>query len=240
MSLGNALGYLTLLPVPHKKHEPLLRSVHYFPLVGAGMGSLAVLFFLAIRHYVPNALACFLTVAGLEVLYGGTPLRGVAEMAQGRRTYPGHGFDPGFKLAARGLLSVAILLLVKVIALASLPRDWQTHAVFVLPIMGRCAQTLAFVLSPRLLPHPVSRDPAIPRRCVRAGLLSATLLLLLFLFPWEAALASMVLFALIAIQGLKRLNARFDGLTLQTVSLLSELSETAVMALLAVSARILV
>ena len=40
MSLSNALSYLTVLPIPFKKHIPLNRSVHYFPLVGAGMGSI--------------------------------------------------------------------------------------------------------------------------------------------------------------------------------------------------------
>ena len=233
MSLGNALGYLTILPFPYKKRTPLLCSLHFFPLVGAGLGSLAVLFFLGVKHYVPDAVACFLTVVGLEILYGGAPLHGVAEMAQGRRTFPGHGFDPGFKLEASGFLAVLAMLVVKTASLAILPREWQPHAVFVFPILGRCAQTFAFVLSPYRLPSPLSRDHSIARRRVRAGLLSATLLLLLFLFPMRAAIPALLLFALIAVWGLQLCNKRFQGLTLQTVSLLSELSETAVLALLA-------
>ena len=83
MSLGNALGYLTVLPIPYKKHIPLLRSIHFFPLVGAGMGSLGVLFFLGTRSVLPDFVACILAVVALEALNGGTQLRGVAEMAAG-------------------------------------------------------------------------------------------------------------------------------------------------------------
>jgi adenosylcobinamide-GDP ribazoletransferase len=236
MSLGNALGYLTILPVPHKKRVPLLRSIHYFPLVGAGLGGVAVLFFLAARHYVPDTLAGLLAVVGTEILCGGAPLRGTAEMAQGLRTFPGHGFEHGFKPDPRGLLAAAAPVFAKTAALAAMPAEWRPHAVFVLPVLGRSAQTLAFVLSPFCRPSP--QDGVTARRCVRAGFLSVTLLLLLFLFPWQAAVPALALFALIAVWGLRWLNARFDGLTLQTVSLLSELSETAVMVMLAAMARI--
>ncbi len=242
MSLGNALGYLTLLPVPHKKSVPLLRSVHYFPLVGAAMGSVAVLFFLLVTQYfsLPNSFACFLTVVLLELLYGGAPLRDLAGMTQGHRTYAGHGLAPDFKLRATGLLIILCMLSLKTVSLIALPREWQTHAVFLLPILGRCSQTLSFVLSPLHHSKSLRRDKQIARRRVRAGLWSATLLLLLFLFPLRAAIPALALFALITAWGLKRCNTYFQGLTLQTVSLLSELSETAVLGLLAIAARMLV
>lgn len=233
MSLGNALGYLTILPLPYKRRVPLLYSLHYFSLVGAGLGSLAVLFFLGTKHFLPLGAACFFTVVGLEVLYGGTPLRGLAEMVQGRRTYPGHGFDPGFKLKVPGVLAVTFLMLVKTLSLATLPREWQIPAVFMFPILGRSAQSLAFVLSPHKLSRPHAGNPRIARSRVRAGLLSATLVLLLFLLPWWAALPALILFALVAVGGLRLFNKRFKGLTLQTVSVLAELSETLVLALLA-------
>ena len=238
MSLGNALGHLTLLPFPYKKHVPLLRSIHYFPLVGAGMGSIAVLFFLGVRHIFPGALSCFLTVAVLEVLSGGAPLRGIVEMTQGRRTYPGHGFEPGFKPDQRGIGIAGMLLFFKTTALILLPtREWQTHAVFVLPILGHCAQTLALVMGPCRIPRGFLNDKLIARRRVRAGFISVLLLALLFLFPWRAAIPALALFLVIVFWGNRLLHAFFQGLTLQAVSLLAELSETAVLILLAVAAR---
>ena len=54
MSLSNALSYLTVLPIPFKKHLPLNLSVHHFPLVGAGMGSILVLTLLFSNPFCPG------------------------------------------------------------------------------------------------------------------------------------------------------------------------------------------
>lgn len=238
MSLGNALGYLTLLPVPPKKSIPLLRSVHYFPMVGAAMGSLAVLFFLLTTRYfnLPNTVGCLLTVAFLEFLYGGAPLRDLVGMARGHRTYAGHGFTPDFPLRASGFLMVTAMLALKILSLAALPSEWQTHAVFMLPMIGRCSQTLSFVLSPQEIHKSFRRDRLIAQRRVRAGLWSLILLLLFFLFPLRVAFPALGLFALIQFVGLRRCNSYFKGLTLQTVSLLSETSEVALLVMLAIAA----
>ncbi len=237
MSLSNALSYLTVLPVPYKKHIPLLQSIHFFPLVGVGMGSAAVLLFVAARFFLPEVLCCLLAVVALEYFNGWVPLRGVAEMAQGRHTFPGHGFETGFKPDGRGVTTVVILLVAKVAALAVLPSLWQPRAVLVLPVLGRAAQTLALILSPHRLPDAHARDPRIHRRRIRALFLSATLLLLLFLFPWRTAVPALALFGLIAVPGLRLCNAYFHGLTLQTVSFVSESAETVVLLLLAVLAH---
>ncbi|HAO98601.1 MAG TPA: hypothetical protein DCQ83_00995 [Fibrobacteres bacterium] len=63
-------------------------------------------------------------------------------------------------------------------------------------------------------------------------------MLLLFLFPWRAAVPALLLFAAIAVWGLRLLNMRSNGLTLQTVSFQSEFSEAAVMVLLVGMSRI--
>jgi len=130
-----------------------------------------------------------------------------------------------------------VLLLVKTVALMILPQEFQARAVFLLPILGCCSQTLALALSPHDLSRSHASDPKIARRRVRAGLWSATLLLLLFLFPWTIAVPALVLFGMVSLWGLRLCNARFSGLTLQTMSLLSELSETLVVVLLVVMVR---
>src|SRR4051812_337623 len=94
MSLSNALSYLTVLPVPFKKHIPLNRSVHFFPLIGAAMGSILVLSLLTFKLFLPTILACMATVALWESMTGGIHLRAFAELVDGRRTVPGAGFGP--------------------------------------------------------------------------------------------------------------------------------------------------
>ena len=201
------------------------------------MGSAAVLLFVGARFFLPDVLCGLLAVSALEYFNGWIPLRGVAEMAQGRHSFPGHGFETGFKPDARGAVTVAMVLATKVIALAALPPIWQPRAVLVLPVLGRSAQTLALILSPQRLPDTHAGDPRIHRRRIRALFLSATLLLLLFLFPWRAAISALLLFGVVAVLGLRACNAWLHGLTLQTVSLLSEGAETSVLLLLVWMAR---
>ncbi len=239
MSLGNALGYLTILPIPYKKHIPLVHSIHYFPLVGGAMGGLGVIFFLSARWLFPAGISCVLTVVFLEFINGGLQLRGFGEMIQGRQTFPGHGFDSDFRWEKPSLTSVIFLLLIKAILLISLSDEWQIRSVFLLPILGRCAQTMAFVLSPQRLTDSSIRNSTGGRRRIRAGFLSATSLFLMFLFPWRAGLPSLALFLMIVLGGLKHFNKRHGGLTLQTVSFLSEIAEMAILIALAISWQVL-
>jgi cobalamin synthase len=147
MSLSNALSYLTVLPIPFKKHIPLNRSVHFFPLVGAGMGSALVLAFLAFQALLPGYLACAATIAAMEAMTGGIHLRAVAELVDGRRTFPGSGFAPKPEYHWRGIAAVVLLLFVKVNGLFNMRPEWQPFAVLLAPILGRSSQALGIIFS---------------------------------------------------------------------------------------------
>jgi cobalamin synthase len=233
MSLGNAIGYLTAVRVPARRQVPLAYSLHYFPWVGAAVGSLSILAFLVANRFLPNALCCLIAVLFPQFLAGWDPWRGVAERIQGHRNFPGHGFRAGFRLDARGFTALGSLLAVKWVALMTLPLDWQTRAVFIYPILGYCARTAAFLLSPV---KGVAKTPLLARRRVRAGFLSGFLVFLVFQFPARVALP-MTLLAAGAVWGMvRRQNRLTRGLTLQTASSASELAEVIVLALLAFAA----
>lgn len=237
MSLGNAFDYLTALRVPARARVPLAHSVHYFPWIGAAAGSLSVLFFLAVSAFFPNPAACLLAVLFPQLLAGFSPWRGLAEMAQGHRTRPGHRFRPGFRIDARGLGAVTVVLLIKWAALMMLPFDWQVRAAFVFPILGYCARTWAFLLDNRAEEE---AEPVLIRgRRVRAGFLGAAMLFLLFFFPPPAALAVLAAAAICTLATLVLWNRATEGLTLQTAAVASEVAETTVLAGLAVSALVL-
>jgi cobalamin synthase len=236
MSLGNAIGYLTAARVPARRGTPLVYSLHYFPWIGAAVGSLSVLLFLLADHLLPNGLACLLAVLIPQALTGWDSWRGVAEAVQGHRNHPGHGFHRGFRLKAPGWTVVGILFALKWLMLWSLPLDWQTRAVFVFPILGMCARTASFLGEPmRRLPM----TPALARSRVRGGFLSGFQLFLVFLFPVRLALP-LVLIAVLAVRELlRRQNRRTHGLTLQTASCASELTEGLVLASVALAAPFL-
>ncbi len=226
MSLSNALSYLTVLPIPFKKHLPLNRSVHYFPLVGAGMGSVLVLALLAFKFLLPQYLACLATIAFLEAMTGGIHLRAVAELVDGRRTFPGSGFGPRSEYHWQGIAAVAALLLVKVGSLAHTRSDWQLFAVLLAPILGRSSQALGIIFSKHRLETakgPV--DPAVKSRQKRALIFTAVLLTAMGLFPWKIAGILIVQYFVVMLAAFRFLNRRMEGLTVQSLGAVAELSE---------------
>jgi adenosylcobinamide-GDP ribazoletransferase len=235
MSLSNALSYLTVLPIPFKKHLPLKRSVHFFPLVGAGMGSVLVLFFLVFKAMLPLYLACIATVATLEAMTGGIHLRAVAELVDGRRTFPGSGFGPKPEYHWQGLTAVAMLLAVKVVSLAHARAEWQPFAVLLAPILGRSSQALGIIFSKhRLVTSKGPVDPEVKSRQKRALLFTAVLLLSMGLFPWKVAAVLTTGYFLVMVAAFRFLNARMEGLTVQTLGAVAELSEAFFLAVCAV------
>jgi adenosylcobinamide-GDP ribazoletransferase len=231
MSLSNALSYLTVLPIPFKKHIPLNRSVHFFPLVGAGMGSMLVLAFLSFQVILPGWLACAATVAMLEALTGGIHLRAVAELLDGRRTFPGSGFAPKPEYHWRGLAAVAVVFLVKVNGLAHMRAEWQPFAVLMAPILGRSSQALGIIFSKhRLETARGPKDPAVRRRQKRALVFTAVLLCCMGLFPWKAAAILTAGYFILVLAAYRFLNRRMEGLTVQTLGSVAELAEAGFMA----------
>jgi len=231
MSLSNALGYLTVLPIPFKKHIPLKRSVHFFPLVGAGMGSILVLIFLALRALLPGYLACIATIAALEAMTGGIHLRAVAELMDGRRTFPGSGFAPKPEYHWRGIAAVALLFFIKANGLAHMRPEWQPFAVLLTPILGRSSQALGIIFSRHRLDSsqgPI--DPAVRRRQKRALVFTAVLLCSMGLFPWKAAALMTAGYFTMMIAAYRFLNGRMEGLTVQTLGTVAELAEAGFLA----------
>ena len=237
MSLGNAIGYLTAVRVPARRQVPLVFSLHYFPWVGAAVGSLSILSFILASRFLPNALCCVIAVLFPQFLAGWDPWRGMAERLQGHRVFPGHGFRQGFRFDTRALGTFAFLFLLKWVALVSLPFDWQTRAVFIFPILGYCARTAAFLLDPVT---EIPMTPLLARTRVRAGFLSGFLLFLVFLFPARVAIPMLIAAAAAVWALVRRENRIARRLTLQTASCASELAEGITLVSLAIAAPFLI
>jgi len=199
MSLGNALATLTFLPIPFRRQIPLAQSLHFFPLVGAALGSLTVLAYLGTLRYFPEALSCLVAVVLPEALGGWKFLRGVSEFKAGRRTDFGAEFDSPSKPGLQGFAIMAAVIFLKTSILFLLPLEWRIRAVFVIPILGRCAFTLAAILG--RFSESKSGKFLDNRRSIRAGMLCILLLMLLFQFPWRISLASMALFSIVTFGG---------------------------------------
>jgi adenosylcobinamide-GDP ribazoletransferase len=225
MSLGNAFSYLTVLPIPYKRKVPLLRSVHYFPMVGAAMGSVLAILFVGLTRFLPDVVACVAVVGLLEWMTAGRHLRAIAELAMGKQTFPGHGFDANLKLTPRGRIAVVVTVGLKALSLMFIPQAWQPYAVLLLPICGRCAQTLGIVFSRYRRPAEAQMDAKAVRRRIRALFISVLLGFLLFLFPLRIGAILALEYALLLMLFYRLMNARNQGLTVQTLGSAAEFSE---------------
>jgi adenosylcobinamide-GDP ribazoletransferase len=239
MSLGNAFSYLTVLPVPFKRHVPLGRSVHFFPMIGVGMGSLSVLVFVGLQALLPTWLCCIAVVGFFELMTGGIHLRAVAELTEGRRTFAGSGFGARTERRWPGYTAVAFVLLAKAAALALIRPDWQPFAVLLAPILGRSSQALGIIFSRHRLAPKGPPDPAIRRRQIRALFFTGALMTVFLLFPWQAAVILAAQYFILIIAFYRYLNRSLDGLTVQTLGSVAELSETGFLLACAVLSRAL-
>jgi cobalamin synthase len=238
VSLRNAFAHLTAIRVPPRTRVPLSHSVHYFPWLGAAIGSLNILAFIPIAGVVPAPVACLFAVVFPQALAGFSPWRGVIEATKGIRTVPGHRFPLGFRVDLRGAGVVLVILLAKWTALMMLPPDWQLRAVLVFPMLGPCARTWAFLREPL---HGVARGLLVRRRRIRAGFLAGLMLFLVFLFPLRAAGTVLVGSVLAAGLTLRLRHPKPGGspLTLQSAAVVSEVVETAALAALVFAGLVL-
>ncbi len=142
----SALALLTITPVPAHETNAPGKSLAYFPLIGAILGvilALAFHFLSAIREASPLA-ASALTLTLWAILTGALHLEAVADAGDGFASTVSREKrleimrDP--RVGAFGVVAVALVLLLKFSALASL-RDY--FFLVLAPILGRWAMVLA-------------------------------------------------------------------------------------------------
>jgi adenosylcobinamide-GDP ribazoletransferase len=148
-----ACRYLTVLPLPPSRTAgDLGRAAGWFPLVGAILGGLLAVWDLALGRLVPPLLGAVAVVGLWALLTGGLHLDGLADSADGL----GASFDRDEALAimrdprigAYGVTAIALVLGLKVAALAGLRPDLSWRAVGVAAVLGRLGPLLLARLCP--------------------------------------------------------------------------------------------
>jgi cobalamin synthase len=245
VSLRNALAHLTALRIPPRTRVPLVHSLHYFPWVGAAHGSINVLVFVAVSHFLPAAIACALAVLLPQVLAGFGPWRGLMEAGQGLRTPPGQAYYRSVRIDLRGALLVGGITLLKWLCLMLMSADWRVRSVLIFPILGMTAHTWAFLRHAHFEPV---RNPLLARRRVRAGFLSAVCLFLTFLFPLRVAFVVLAALGFAFWLTLRLRHPRTSpapttnqgDLTLQTAGVMTEVAETTILVAVVAAGLLLV
>jgi adenosylcobinamide-GDP ribazoletransferase len=123
-----ALGYFTRVPVPRwVGYEPddLHRAARYFPLVGALVGAIGALIYLAALHFFPAGIAVLLSMAATLLVTGAFHEDGLADCADafgGAYTREDAlRIMQDSRIGAFGAIALVIALALKWQALAALP-----------------------------------------------------------------------------------------------------------------------
>ena len=198
--LRAALMLFTRLPVraAHEAAPDLSRSVWAYPVVGAVVGLIgAALFGLAMFFGLPAAIAAVLAIAAMVLATGAFHEDGLADTADGF----GGGATAERKLAIMrdsrigtyGAIAIAISLLIRITALASLPS--ALTAATALVTLGALSRGAIVVLLATLPPARPDGMGAVAARPERPVVLAGSLLALLPLVFWPLPEAGFILIA---------------------------------------------
>lgn len=144
-----ALQFLTILPVKIARgveNKDFGGSLVYFPLVGAVIGLILTLIFLAFNFLPPLVMAALVLIASV-IITGGMHLDGLADTCDGF-----YGFTSkertleimrDSRTGVMGTLAVVSLLLFKFTLLANINKGILPRALIMMAVFGRYAQVLA-------------------------------------------------------------------------------------------------
>lgn len=241
-----AIGFLTRIPVPARVFadadaDAQRRALAWYPLAGLLIGALLCVLAWALQTRPPLLSAAVLLIAW-TALTGALHLDGLADMADawvgGLRADPQQSRERTLEImkdprsGPLAVVALALLLLAKFAALASLPAPaWA--ALLLAPLLARAALTLAFLTTPYVRSGGLGQALAgAPRAgCIAAVAASAAACALAGGRGALALAAALLVFALWRRACLRRLQ----GMTGDTCGALAELTEAAVLVALALS-----
>jgi adenosylcobinamide-GDP ribazoletransferase len=154
-----AARYLTILPLPGRRHAPpdrLGQAAGWFPVVGLALGLLLVAADWLTARWFPSLLAALLTVTAWKLLTGGLHLDGLADCLDGLA-----GRDHEQRLAIMrdsrigsfGAVGLILFLMLELVAVAELSPATRWRVLLVAPAIARAAPPLLARLLPAARPQ---------------------------------------------------------------------------------------
>ena len=234
-SLGLALRYLTVAPIPAGAHmEPttLGRAAAWFPLIGLALGLVVAGGERVVRALFPPLLDALLTVTLWKLLTGGLHLDGLADCLDGLV-----GRDPADRLrimrdsriGAFGAIGLILFLLLEVAAVSELSPEMRWRTLLAAPALARAMPPLVAWMFP-------AATPLGQGAMFRSGLTRARVLIALLLgtaIPLALlGVAGLVVFGLAAAVGLGLgwfFTRRLGGITGDVLGATIEVAELIVL-----------
>lgn len=196
-----SLQFLTILPVQRHHELPaqeIGRTVRYFPIVGLIIGLIVAIGAKVFGGLMEGAAADALTLALWVLITGALHLDGLADASDG--LYAGKQSDEVLRImrdshtGVMGVVAVALVLLLKLAGLLSLPASGRFLALAILPVMGRWSMVQLMGSAQYVRAEGIGRDFAdhIQTTDVRAAAL-ITFILSLACLGWSLGIVVFVL-----------------------------------------------
>lgn len=245
MRFAAALSFLTIIPTPHRKTsaEDIGRSVVYFPVVGLTIGlALAALNWL-LGWLLPPLLVNGLLIVSLVVITGALHLDGFADTCDGiaghRTTEERWRIMHDSRAGAFGVVGVVLLLLVKYIALSSVPANLMTATLVLMPVVSRWAIVYAIFAYPYVRPSGLGKVLKQETNGMRFAIATITTLgITLALALWAsvpyfylAGPAAMFGIWVMTVALASYLKSKLSGLTGDTYGAINEVTEVGLLLL---------
>jgi adenosylcobinamide-GDP ribazoletransferase len=243
MGFLTALRFLTVIPLPRRREigpEEVGRSIAYFPLVGVIIGLLLVFLNWLLGLALPAPLTRVLLVVALAAVTGGLHLDGLADTFDGLAV---HGTAEERWQAMRdsrsgafGVISVSCLLIVKFVALNSIPSGVLLPALVIMPVVSRWVMVYAILAFPYARPSGLGKLFKQGANRVRFIVATVIALAATVLLGQLAGLGIMAGGWLIAMAMAYYFKGKFGGLTGDTYGALNEITEVTALVLVCIFA----
>ncbi|MDD5126835.1 MAG: adenosylcobinamide-GDP ribazoletransferase [Dehalococcoidales bacterium] len=248
MKLFTALRFLTTIPLPHRREtsaEELGRSAVYFPLVGLIIGLILAGLNWVFRMVLPAPLVSAMLIVVMIILTGGLHLDGLSDTCDG---IGGHKSAEerwqvmrDSHVGSFGAIGIAALLLVKYVALSSVPPNLMMVSLLFMPVVSRWAMVYAIFAHPYARPSGLGISFKQSTRWLAftiATLITVTLAIVMIPLFQFAGLIIIICIGLNTTLMAVYFKSKFGGLTGDTYGAINEVSEAGVLLLIALLANL--
>lgn len=240
-----ALQFLTIIPLPRRRElspEEVGSSIGYFPVVGVFIGLILVGLNWLLGLLLPSSLVNALLIVCLVVISGALHLDGFVDTCDGiaghRRVEDRWRVMHDSRAGAFGIVGVVLLLLVKYIALNSVPEPLLMATLVLMPVASRWAMVYTVFAYPYAKPSGLGKafkQGASWHRFIMATLIALVVAVVLARL---AGLAIMLGIWLMVIATAAYLKGKFAGLTGDNYGAINEMAEVGVLILISLLIRL--
>ena len=241
-----ALKFLTIIPLPHRRGgspEEIGRSIVYFPVVGLIIGLILAGLNWLLGLLLPSAVVNGLLIVSLVVISGALHLDGFVDTCDG---IAGHKpvedrwqIMHDSRAGAFGIIGVVLLLLVKYVALNSVPESLLMITLVLMPVVGRWAMVYAVFAYPYARPAGLGKEFKQVASWQRFTIATVITVAAAVVLAWLADMAYFYLAGLAIMFGIwviivsmaAYLKRKFSGLTGDTYGAINEVTEVGVLIL---------